>query len=76
MAAKPDMIWQMCQRIKQHYAAQGKDVAIYVNSMASINGAPMKLLIDPDVDMAAAEWNYWGHDDWVLIYDDKGNVVK
>lgn len=76
MAAKPDMIWQMCQRIKKHYAEKGIDVAIYVNSMTSINGAPMKPLINPKVDMAAAEWNYWGHDDWVLIYDKNGNPVN
>lgn len=76
MAAKPDMIWQLCQRIKKQYAEKGHDVAIYVKAYTTINGKNRRLLIDPAVDMAAAKWNYFGHDDWVLVYDDDGRIIE
>lgn len=76
MAAKPDMIWQLCQRIKRDYKARGRDVAIYVDSRASINGSPYRPLIDTNVDLAAVQWDYFFHDKWVLLYDDNGNVIR
>ncbi len=76
MAVKPDMIWQMCRRIKKDFKAKGHDVAVYVDSWASINNGPTKQLIDPTVDIAAAKWNYFFHDDWVLLYDEQGNRIK
>lgn len=69
MASKPDMIWQLAQRIKKDYAAKGKAVAVYVDCMASVNRGPYKRLINPNVDLAAADWNYFGHDSWVILYD-------
>jgi vitamin K-dependent gamma-carboxylase len=76
MAAKPDMIWQTCQRIKQQFKARGYDVAVYADAKASINGSPMKQLTNPDTDLAATPWNYFGHDEWVLMYDDDGNLIR
>lgn len=76
MDTKPDMIWQMAQRIKKEYAAKGKDVAIYAKTRASVNDGPWRTLIDPDTDLALAEWNYFSHTPWILLYDDKGNVIK
>ena len=66
ISAKPDVIWQFCQRLKEEYAAEGKNVAIYVNSRVSINGHPYQTFIDPKVDMAAAKWDYFWHNDWIL----------
>lgn len=66
----PDMIWQTAQFIKKEYANQGKDVAVYVNAMVSVNKAPERLLIAPDTDMAAAKWNHFAHNEWILLYND------
>lgn len=71
METKPDMIWQTAQRIKKHFAAQGKDVAVYAHTQVSINDRPYQTLIDPKTDLAAASWNYFSHCEWVLLPDDK-----
>ena len=76
MSTRPDMIWQMAQRIKAHFKARGKDVAVYANTMVAINGSSYKLLIDPGTDLAAAEWNYFFHCPWILLYDNEGNLTE
>ena len=66
LATKPDFIWQYCQRIKKEY--QGKHIAIYIDCKNSINKKEYKSLIDPNYDMAKAEWNYFAHNKWILLY--------
>lgn len=63
---KPDILWQFCQRLKAEYAAKGESIEIYVDSKISVNGRKMRTFIDPKVDMAAAEWNYFWHNTWIL----------
>ncbi|UGS23825.1 HTTM domain-containing protein [Flavobacterium channae] len=67
LATKPDFIWQMCQRIKQEY--KGKPIAIYIDCKNSINRKELKTLIDPKFDMAKAEWDYFGHNEWILLHN-------
>ncbi len=76
MSHKPDMIWQLCQRVKKQFAEKGHDVAIYANCKASVNGSPYRYLIDPKADIASVKWDYFFHDDWVLLYDENGKIVK
>ncbi|MDN3596159.1 HTTM domain-containing protein [Zunongwangia endophytica] len=64
--SKPDMIWQFSQRLKDEYAAQGKDVQVFVNARVAVNGRSYERLIDPKVDIANEEWNHFGHHDWIL----------
>nr|WP_322623201.1 HTTM domain-containing protein [uncultured Flavobacterium sp.] len=66
---KPDMLWQMAQYIKQEYHEKGMDVAVYITAKTRINNGIPYLLIDPKTDMATAEWNYFWHNDWILLYD-------
>ena len=68
---KPDAIWQFAQRIKKEFASQGKDVSIFADTHVSVNGKKLKQFIDPKVDLASADWNYFSHNDWILLYDDK-----
>jgi hypothetical protein len=70
MLSKPDGIWQFCQRLKKEYAAKGDDIEIYVDAKVSINGGAFKPLVDKNFDMANAEWDYFFHNDWVLLYED------
>lgn len=63
----PDVIWQMAHKIKDHFKSKGKDVAVYaMRSSVSINMRPSSRLIDPEVDLAAEEWNSFKHHDWIL----------
>lgn len=69
VSSKPDGIWQMAQYIKKEYANKGIAVKVFVEARVSINRRPEKLLVDPNVDMASAKWDYFFHNDWVLLYD-------
>lgn len=76
METKPDMIWQFAQIIKKEYGKQGKDVAVYASTKAAINGRPLKTLIDPNIDLASAQWDYFFHCSWIILYDSNGNSIK
>ncbi|OIQ15983.1 MAG: hypothetical protein BM557_10525 [Flavobacterium sp. MedPE-SWcel] len=76
MQTKPDMIWQTAQRIKNEFNEIGIDVAVHATTRAGINGAPTKTLIDAEVDLATAKWEYFSHNKWVLLYDDEGNIIQ
>lgn len=69
MSSRPDMIWQMAQRIKSQYLSEGKEVGVYVTSLVSVNQKPFRPLIDSKVDLASVKWDYFCHSKWVLLYD-------
>ena len=64
--AKPDLIWQLAQRIKQTEAKKGKDVAVYTVTRVKVNGGEYFPLIDPKVDLADERWHPFRHHDWIL----------
>lgn len=66
MGGKPDMIWQFAQHLKNEYQEKNIDIKVYVINNTSVNGSKRKKLISPTTDLAAAEWNYWGHNDWII----------
>jgi vitamin K-dependent gamma-carboxylase len=63
---KPDMIWQLAQRIKAAEAKEGRDVAVYVDSKVRVNGGPYFRYIDPQVDLGAEKWQHFKHHDWIM----------
>ncbi|NJM79755.1 MAG: HTTM domain-containing protein [Flavobacterium sp.] len=65
LPTKPDFIWQYCQKIKAEY--KDKDISIFIACKNSINRKPYQTLIDPNYDMAKAEWNHLLHNEWILI---------
>ncbi|MFC0603703.1 HTTM domain-containing protein [Winogradskyella pulchriflava] len=65
-STKPDIIWQFAQRLKQDFAKKGISVKVYVRSYVSVNGKPLKQLIDPNIDLANEEWHHFKHHDWIL----------
>lgn len=65
LSTKPDFIWQYCQRIKEEY--KGKNISIFIDCKVAVNQKPYKTLLDPNQDFAKAKWNYFFHNDWVLI---------
>lgn len=69
MRTMPDMIWQTAQIIKEQYNRKGIEISIHVDSKVSINNKPKLPLIDPNVDLAKAKWDYFAHNEWILLYD-------
>lgn len=67
LATKPDFIWQYCQRIKKEYT--NKNISIYIDCKNSINRGEYKTLIDPKQDFVKAKWNYFFHNDWILLHE-------
>lgn len=66
LATKPDFIWQYCQRIKKEY--ENQDISIFIDCQNSINQKPFQVLIDPNQDFMKAKWNYFFHNDWILLH--------
>ncbi len=65
LATKPDFIWQYCQKIKKEY--QGKNISIYIDCQNNINNGKFKILINPKQDFVKAKWNYFAHNNWILV---------
>ena len=76
VTSKPDGIWQMAQHIKKEFLEKGIIVKIYVDSQLSVNRKPYKRFINPEVDFAQAEWDYFFHNDWILLYDNNGKLLS
>ena len=67
LPTRPDMIWQFVQHLKQEYREQGIDpVEIRAVSSVSLNGRPKQPVVDPEYDLAKAEWHYLRSDDWIV----------
>ena len=63
---KPDMLWQLAQRIKEAEAREGRDVEVYVDSKVRVNGGPYFQYIDPATDLGAEKWQHFKHHDWIM----------
>lgn len=63
---KPDIMWQLAQKIKEIEAKNGRDVEVYMQAMVSINQGPYFPFTDPEVDLAAEKWNPFKHSEWIL----------
>lgn len=62
----PDLIWQYCQKLKQEYPFP---IEIYVESFVSVNRRPFNRMINEKVNMAVAKFDYFFHNDWILLQD-------
>ncbi|MCH2490261.1 MAG: HTTM domain-containing protein [Flavobacteriales bacterium] len=74
--SKPDMLWQLAQRIERIEAEKGRDVEVYMNVFVKVNGGQRHQLIDPTVDLAAEEWKHFSHHDWILPSPDDYHKKK
>jgi len=66
LSNSPDIIWQYCQKLKKEAK---KPISIFVECQVSINRRPHYKLIDEKTDMATAEFDYFGHNNWILLQD-------
>lgn len=63
---KPDLMWQLAQKIHKIEMQKGRDVAVYMESMVRVNHGDYHRFIDPEVDLAAEKWQPFKHSDWIL----------
>ncbi len=63
---KPDLLWQLAQKIKSKENKKGKDVTVYMNVKVSVNGGPYFQFTNPDVDIASQKWDPFKHTEWIL----------
>ena len=66
LSNSPDIIWQYCQKLKKE---SKKPISIFVDCSVSINRRPYYKLIDEKTDMATAKYDYFGHNEWILLRD-------
>ena len=66
VGTKPDVIWQLAQRIKHIQAQKGKDVAVFANTRVRVNGSPYHRLINDTIDLGQEKWSPFTHQRWIL----------
>lgn len=70
MAMQPDMILQYAHFLKEHYERKGiTDPSVRAEVYVTLNARPAQLLIDPNVNLAAAN-DSWKSKDWILPYQE------
>jgi vitamin K-dependent gamma-carboxylase len=62
----PDMILQFAHFLRDKYHAEGKDVAIYADIKVKLNYRKHCRYIDPEIDLAAVEWQFFTSSPWIL----------
>ncbi|HEY0465689.1 MAG TPA: HTTM domain-containing protein [Polyangiaceae bacterium] len=66
MSSQPDLILQLAHRIRDDYAAKGfARVEVRADTWVSLNGRPIRRLIDPNVDLSQIE-DGLGKANWIL----------
>jgi hypothetical protein len=56
MSIQPDMIQEYARHIAERYRRRlGRDVAVYADAWAQLNGRPSARLIDPEVDLGRTD---------------------
>lgn len=69
----PDFIWQYCQKIKNEAK---RPISIFVECEVSINRRPYYKLIHEKTDMTKVKFDYFGHNDWILLQDLNSSSLK
>ncbi len=66
VTTKPDLMWQLAQKIKQVEAEKGRDVAVYMESRVNVNDGVYHPFTDPTIDLASEKWHPFKHSEWIL----------
>ena len=66
VTTKPDIMWQVAQRIKEEEAKEGREVAVYFEAKVSVNNGPYFPFTNPEIDIAAQKWHPFKHSEWIL----------
>ena len=72
MSFQPDFILEYAHYLRDHFAEQGKDVEVYVDSYVALNGRKSERYIDPSVNLAKQSESLKPKQ-WILPFKD---VIK
>ena len=64
--SKPDMLWQLAQKIEKIENDKGRQVGVYMDVKIRVNGGEYHRLIDFKTDLADERWHHFKHHDWIL----------
>ncbi|WP_420576857.1 HTTM domain-containing protein [Ekhidna sp.] len=70
MSFQPDFILEYAHHLQDHFASQGKEVEIYVESFVALNGRRSQPYIDPSVDLTKQKDSF-KHKNWILPFKDE-----
>ena len=70
MSFQPDFILEYAHYLRDHFATQGKEVEVYVESYVALNGRRSQPYIDPSVDLANQKESF-KHKNWILPFKDE-----
>lgn len=68
LSTHPDVIWQYAQYLKKEEAKKGNQIKVFAISRKKLNGRPHQQFIDPKVDLANTEWDYFNHAPWIVPF--------
>ncbi len=64
----PSVIWQYAQVLKKQEIEKGNDIEVYAISKKSLNGRISQTFIDPNIDLANTQWQYFKHQKWIVPF--------
>lgn len=70
MSFQPDFILEYAHYLKDHYAMQGKEIAVYVESYVALNGRRSQPYIDSTIDLTNQRESF-KHKTWILPFNDE-----
>ncbi|MEQ8628840.1 HTTM domain-containing protein [Ekhidna sp.] len=70
MSFQPDFILEYAHYLRDHFATQGKEVEVYVESFVALNGRRSQPYIDPSVDLTKQKETF-KHKNWILPFKDE-----
>lgn len=69
ISTHPDAIWQYAQYLKKEEAKKGNKIKVFAISKKRLNGRPYQEFIDPTVDLANTQWDYFKHAPWIREFE-------
>jgi hypothetical protein len=66
VATKPDIMWQLAQKIKAIEAEKGRNVSVFMEAHVRVNDGKFYPFTDKSVDLAAEPWHPFKHSEWIL----------
>ncbi len=74
---RTDLIHDFARKLEQKVQREGMgEVEVRAEIMKSLNGRPMQLYIDPEVDLTAVPYNWFRPDPWVLPLETRAGVSE
>ncbi|WP_421764022.1 HTTM domain-containing protein [Ekhidna sp.] len=70
MSFQPDFILEYAHYLRDHFATQGQEVEVYVESFVALNGRRSQPYIDPSVDLVKQKESF-KHKNWLLPFKDE-----